>query len=61
MLMGRDEILTSALATGAADGAVGSTMNFMTFNLPLKTLWESGNKTEYDLAHDLQLKTVAVI
>jgi len=41
--MGRDEIMTSALATGVADGAVGSTVNFMSYNLNLKTLWESGN------------------
>jgi len=33
MLFGRDEILTSALATGVCDGDVSSTVNFLTFNL----------------------------
>ena len=33
MLMGRDEILMSALATGVADADVSSTVNFLTYNL----------------------------
>jgi len=35
MLMGRDEQMTAALATGAVDADVSSTINFMSFNLPL--------------------------
>lgn len=42
--MGRDEMLTSALATGVCDGAVGSTFNFMSINLPLIDLYNTYNK-----------------
>ena len=38
--MGRDEMLTSALTTGVCDGAVGSTLNFMSFNVPLIDLYK---------------------
>lgn len=41
MLMGRDEMLLSALATGVAGGGVGSTFNYMSFNLPLFDLWNN--------------------
>ena len=44
MLMGRDEMLTSALATGVADAGVSSTINFMTFNLPLHDLYSTFEK-----------------
>lgn len=44
MLIGRDEIAVSALATGVCDGAVGSTLNFISFNAPLKELYEQYNK-----------------
>ena len=44
MLMGRDEIFTSALTTGVADGGVGSTINFMTFNIPMRELYMSGDQ-----------------
>lgn len=43
MLMGRDEILTSALTTGVADAGVGSTLNFMAFNVPLREMYMSGD------------------
>ena len=55
MLMGRDEILTSALTTGVADGAVGSTLNFMSFNCPLIDLYATGNKADKEKADALQL------
>jgi len=61
MLIGRDEIMTSALATGVADGAVGSTVNFMSYNLNLKSLWESGDKDDYKKAQELQFKTIEAI
>ena len=41
MLIGRDEILLSAVATGACDGGVGSTFNYMSFNCPLIDLYTS--------------------
>jgi len=44
MLMGRDEELTGALATGVADADVSSTINFMSYNLPLKTLFNKYTK-----------------
>ena len=44
MLMGRDEIFTSALTTGVADGGVGSTLNFMSFNIPMRELYMSGDQ-----------------
>jgi N-acetylneuraminate lyase len=60
MLMGRDEILTSALITDVCDGGVGSTINYMSFNVDIDCEW---NKTPKDMAKiiDLQLKTVMVI
>lgn len=60
-LMGRDEILTSAITTGVADGAVGSTMNYMSFNLNLKELYGTWNKHDKDMADEQQRKTIAVI
>ena len=41
MLMGRDEMLVSAIATGVSDGGVGSTFNYMSFNIPLFKLYDS--------------------
>ena len=61
MLIGRDEIMTSALATGVADGAVGSTLNYISFNCPLIDLYSSGTKEDKTKADELQLKTIAVI
>jgi N-acetylneuraminate lyase len=52
MLMGRDEILTSALATGVCDGAVGSTMNFISFNLDLAALYSTWSKDDKELADE---------
>ncbi len=57
MLMGRDEILTSALVTGVTDGAVSSTINFMTYNLDLENLFVKFDQTDLDKANALQLKT----
>ena len=48
MLMGRDEIFTSALTTGVADGGVGSTLNFMSFNIPMRELYMSGDQDKKD-------------
>lgn len=48
MLFGRDEQLTAALATGAIDGEVSSTINFMSFNLPLATLYNKYDKDSRD-------------
>ena len=48
MLMGRDEELTGALATGAIDADVSSTVNFMTFNLELATLFNKYDKASRD-------------
>lgn len=61
MLIGRDEIATSALTTGVCDGAVGSTQNFMTFNLNLQELYSTWNKADKEKADDLQLRTIEVI
>ena len=58
MLFGRDEMLTSALITGVCDGDVGSTMNFMTFNLDVRRFWEAGKIAEMQSA---QLKTLNVV
>ena len=58
MLFGRDEILTSALATGVADGDVSSTVNFLTFNLQATNSWHAGDIAK---AQELQMKTVDVI
>ena len=58
MLMGRDEILTSALATGVCDADVSSTVNFLTYNLQATNAWNDG---DYKAAQDLQMKTVDVI
>ena len=41
MMIGRDEILTAALAGGVADADVGSTLNFITYNVPIRPLFES--------------------
>ena len=46
MLMGRDEILTSALATGVCDGDVSSTVNFLTYNLEATNAWNDGHMKE---------------
>ena len=58
MLFGRDEILTSALATGVCDGDVSSTVNFLTYNLLATNAWNAG---ELARAQELQMKTVEVI
>ena len=58
MLFGRDEILTSALATGVCDGDVSSTVNFLTYNLLATNAWNAG---DLDKAYELQMKTVDVI
>jgi len=52
-LMGRDEMLTSALCTGAIDSGVSSTIQFMTFNLPIQDLYESYEKENIDKANQL--------
>merc|ERR1711904_6596 len=44
MLMGRDEERTGALASGVVDADVSSTINFMTYNLPLKTWFDENTK-----------------
>ena len=46
MLMGRDEILTSALTTGVMDGAVGSTLNYISFNVPISELYATGTSAD---------------
>merc|ERR1711939_803087 len=61
MLMGRDEQLTAALASGVCDADVSSTTNFMSFNLPLATLYNKYTKEDQEQAQALQLKTVEVI
>jgi N-acetylneuraminate lyase len=48
MLMGRDEELTGALATGAADADVSSTINFMSYNLRLGELYNKYDKDSRD-------------
>jgi len=48
MLFGRDEELTGALATGAVDGDVSSTVNFMSYNLNLGTLYNKYDKQSRD-------------
>jgi len=58
MLMGRDEMLTSALATGVANGGVSSTINFMTFNLPLHDLYSNFERENVMRANGLQNQTV---
>lgn len=59
--MGRDEILTSAITTGVADGAVGSTLNYMSFNCNLFDLYATGKAEDKAKADALQLQTIAVI
>lgn len=44
--MGRDEILTSALTTGVMDGAVGSTLNYISFNVPISELYATGTSAD---------------
>lgn len=61
MLMGRDEIFTSALTTGVADGGVGSTLNFMSYNIPMRELYMSGDQHKKAEADARQLQTIAVI
>jgi N-acetylneuraminate lyase len=58
MLMGRDEMLTSALATGVANGGVSSTINFMTYNLPLHDLYANFERDDVLRANSLQNQTV---
>jgi len=58
MLFGRDEILLSALVTGTCEGDVGSTLNYMTFNLDVRKAYEMG---DLKTAQEFQSKTVAVI
>lgn len=61
MLMGRDEMLTSAIATGACDAAVGSTFNFMSINLPIIDDYKSYHKGLIEEANALQKLTDEVI
>ena len=61
MLIGRDEILTAALAGGVADGDVGSTLNFMAWNVEVRPLFDSLDKKDILKAEALQSKTVEVI
>ena len=58
MLFGRDEMLLSCLATGYCEGDVGSTLNYMSFNLDVRRAYEAGDG---DAAQDYQSKTVGVI
>jgi dihydrodipicolinate synthase/N-acetylneuraminate lyase len=58
--LGRDEILVSGLATGVCDGAVGSTLNFMSFNCQIQAEWDKPTKDMEKLIA-LQLETVMVI
>jgi len=58
MLFGRDEILLSALVTGVCEGDVGSTLNYMTFNLDVRKAYEMG---DLKTAQEFQSKTVDVI
>ena len=44
MMIGRDEILTGALAGGVANADVGSTLNFISYNIPIRPLFESMEK-----------------
>ena len=48
MLIGRDEIVINALATGVCDGDVSVAHNFLTFNLEATNAWNEGdlNKAE---------------
>ena len=57
-LIGLNEEMTPALATGTADGFVGSGLNFMSYVVPLKTSWDSGSRNE---TMALQVKTNEVI
>jgi len=57
-LIGLNEEMTPALATGTADGFVGSGLNFMYYVVPLKTLWDSGLRNG---PMSLQKKTNEVI
>ena len=61
MLMGRDEILTSALTTGVCDAGVGSTLNFISYNIPIIEMYMSGDPKQIEAANKLELKTIAVI
>lgn len=61
MLMGRDEILTSALTTGVCDGGVGSTLNFISYNVPLRDLYMRGDAKSREIANQHELQTIAVI
>ena len=51
--IGRDEIETSALITGVCSGAVGSTVNFMSFNPHLTALWMEDPAKNYKEINDL--------
>lgn len=46
MMIGRDEILTAALAGGVADADVGSTLNFISYNVDVRTHFEKLNKED---------------
>merc|ERR1719420_793707 len=56
MIYGRDEQLLSALVINA-DGSVGSTFNFLDWNLQLMKAFEDG---DMDMAQEMQLKTALV-
>lgn len=58
MLFGRDEILTSALATGVADGHIGSLVNFSSYNIDVDIAWK---EEDIETAQRYQLKTLLVI
>merc|ERR1712166_1688595 len=61
VMIGRDEILTAALAGGVADADVGSTVNFITYNVEVRPLFDSLDKADILKAEALQRKTVDVI
>ena len=53
--------MSAAQATGAVDGDVGSTMNFMSFNNDLTTLFNKYEKDFKDKMEALQLKNAMII
>ena len=61
MMIGRDEILTAALAGGVADADVGSTVNFISYNVEVRPLFNSLDRADILKAEALQRKTVDVI
>ncbi len=51
MLFGRDEEMLSAMVTGVMDVDIGSTVNFMSFNLQARQDWEDHVKHVRDPKH----------